>query len=189
MRCPRFWITWIILTIQLSVLLFISPLGNTAIVVETNSSTSGVSQIFFAGQDGIYSEERSQTQVLETGDNNLAFDFGLQSETLVNSLRWDPSDSPGKFEIESISLEGIFGRERVPFSSLRANIAASEVRVDPDSAYLETFSNDGQFLLSIDLIRFYWVHILRIIIVGSLMGLVCAALLLRVTKRTVTSGN
>lgn len=155
--------------------LIISPLGAFRVEMALDSSASGTSQMFLATSEFDFSENRSQSQRVVVGSNQLAFVGNPIRETVGSYLRWDPLDEPSVMEIASLEVRGFLLWEKYdPAEVLRPSLAASEVFSDGNVAVIQTLSNDGQVIVDIDVEDLYRGHILTIVAASLLGGLVAS---------------
>ena len=169
--------------------LVLSPLGAFRVEITVDSSVSGNSQMFFAAEASDFSENQSQSQRVVTGSNRLAFVGNPIRETVASSLRWDPLDEPAVIEIESLEVEGYLLRERFePSEVLRPSLDVSQVVTDGNAALIQTFSNDGQVIVDIDLEGLYQRHVLAIVATSLSVGLVASLVGALVWSRRAISG-
>ncbi len=157
--------------------LVLSPLGAFRVEIALESSASGTSQMFFATNESDFSENRSRSQRVVVGSNELAFVGNPIRETVGSSLRWDPLDQPSVMEIASFEVRGFLLEEKYdPAEVLRPSLDVSEVLTDGNVAVIQTLSNDGQVIVDIDVVSLYRGHILAIIVTSVLGGLVAPLL-------------
>jgi len=161
-----------------------SPIGLLQVRIAAESSESGTSQIFFAVDSLDFSEQRSQNQRVVLGPNQLVFVVNPVRETLGSALRWDPLDRPAVVEIESLKVVGaFFSKTFDPVDVLRPSVDVSDVTTSSNGARIETFSQDGQFLLDMDLPSLYRTHVIGLVVVGVLLGLASVLALALVWRR------
>ncbi len=158
-------------------LLSLSPLGAFRVEIALDSSASGTSQMFFATNESDFSENRSRSQRVVVGSNQLAFVGNPIRETIGSFLRWDPLDEPSVMEIASLEVRGfLLGEKYDPAEVLRPSLDVSEVLTDGKVAMIQIFSNDGQVIVDIDLMSLYRGHIRAVVVTSSVAGLVALLL-------------
>jgi len=109
------------------------------------------------------------------GSNQLAFVGHPIRKTVGSFLRWDPLDKPATMSILSLTGKGFFLRESFdPVEMLRPSLDVSEVLTDGNVAMIQTFSNDGQMFIDVDVESLYRGHILAIIAASVIGGLVAS---------------
>ena len=155
--------------------LVLSPLGAFRVEIALDSSASGTSQMFFATSESDFSEDRSRSQRVVVGSNQLAFVGNPIRETVGSSLRWDPLDEPAMMEIASVEVRGfLLGEKYDPAEVLRPSLDVSEVLTDGNVAMIQTLSNDGQMIVDVDVESLYRGHIFAIIAASLIGGLVAS---------------
>ena len=165
-------------------LLWWSPIGLPQVRIDAESSESGTSQMFFAVDSVDFSEQRSQNQRVLAGPNYLVFVVNPVRETLGSALRWDPLDRPAIVEIESLKVVGaFFSKTFDPIDVLRPSVDVSDVTTSPNGARIETFSQDGQFLVDMDLPSLYRTHVIGLVVASVLLGLASVLALALVWRR------
>lgn len=177
------WVVVVFLTASplVFVFLLLSPIGLLKMEIDVESSESGISQMFFAEEVFEFSEQRSQSQRVVEGPNQLAFGANPTRETLGSTLRWDPLDEPAIMRIASLEVRGFLVGEKYEAAEvLRPSLDVSEVLTDGSVAMIQTLSDDGQVIVDIDMESLYRGHILTIIATSLITGLVASLLGVRV---------
>lgn len=89
----------IILSLLLTVVLLMLPIGQAQIVIDLNSKVAGTSQVFY-GEKGAYSETNSTLKAINPGQNLLRFPL----HGLYATVRWDPLFTGSDIEINDIHI-------------------------------------------------------------------------------------
>lgn len=172
-------VAWLLSTLFIWAFLLVSPLGKSAVVIDLQTTTSGLSQMFFATEESGFTEQTSRSALINPQTTELTFPFGELRGTVGNYQRWDPSDAPGEFMVSRIRIDGLIVTEEVPLTSLLPSIDMSAIEIGPSGATFRTESNDAQTLMQLDLQRFYWTNVQHAAIAAALVAflIVLAAVL------------
>ena len=174
----------VVISSLLFLILWWSPIGLLQIEINVESSERGTSQMFFGTDNIMFTEQRSQSQRVVVGPNQISFVVNPVRETRGSVLRWDPLDRPGIAEIESLTVVGaFFSKTFDPVDALRPSVDVSDVTTSANGARIETFSQDGQFLVEMDLPSLYRTHVIGLVLASVVLGLASVLAMALVWRR------
>ena len=157
-------------------ILFLSPWGQPQIHMDLSSSSPGFSQVFFADEDQVFTEQGSTWAIVTDGPSAASFPVLPWRGTLGSELRWDPLDQPAEMTVRSIRLRSGVLSEEVPLERLRPSQAVSEIVLSESGATFTAESNDPQILLTADTESFAQSSISRSALLSLGLAFVAAAL-------------
>src|SRR6056297_3437470 len=157
-------------------LLFASPWGQPALEMDVSSSSAGFSQIFVAGDDAAFAEQRSAWALVPRGTSTIRFPLSGLRGTAGSQLRWDPLDEPSEFLARDMRLTSGFDAEEIPLTLLQPSMATSEIIFSEQGAEFTTQSNDAQVLLGLDTASFIQRTLLRAAFLSVILAVLASAL-------------
>lgn len=178
-----FWLCSPAFTVIFAMVLRLLPVSQPVLYVDVQSSTAGMSQVFYKKVGGSYSGDWVVNNSMSIGRQLLAFDLPYYRDP----VRWDPPNAPGSFLVHDMWLKIWWLSMRIDLGSLSGERHIASIIKGPEGIHISTTTDafDPQLVFTVDARRIdVWRWGVSVITAGISALLIGCALMYRSRVRT-----